>query len=39
MHINEVDCAIKIAVNEGAIAIDRYVSYMNILDTIIDKKY
>ena len=39
MHINEMDCAIKIAVNEGAIAIDRYVSYMNILDTIIDKKY
>ena len=39
MHINEMDCAIKIAVNEGVIAIDRYVSYMNILDTIIDKKY
>ncbi len=39
MHTNEQDCAIKNALNEGSIAIDRYVSYMNILDTITDKKY
>jgi ribosome biogenesis GTPase len=34
MHINEPGCAVKTAVNNGSIAIDRYVSYMNILDTI-----
>ena len=39
MHTNEQNCAIKNAVNDGTIAIDRYVSYMNILDTINDKKY
>ena len=39
MHTNEQDCAIKNAVNDGSIAIDRYVSYMNILDTMEDKKY
>lgn len=39
MHINEQDCAIKNAVNDGSIAVDRYVSYMNILDTMEDKKY
>ena len=39
MHTNEQNCAIKNAVNDGSIAIDRYVSYMNILDTINDKKY
>jgi ribosome biogenesis GTPase / thiamine phosphate phosphatase len=39
MHTNEQHCAIKNALNKGSIAIDRYVSYMNILDTISDKKY
>jgi ribosome biogenesis GTPase len=39
MHINEPGCAVKNAVNEGNIAIDRYVSYMSILDTMNDKKY
>ena len=39
MHTNEQNCAIKNAVNDGSIAIDRYVSYMNILDTMEDKKY
>lgn len=34
MHINELDCAVKDAVNEGKIAIDRYASYLKILDTI-----
>ncbi len=34
MHINEPDCAVKDAVNNGKISIDRYVSYRNILDTI-----
>jgi len=39
MHIEEPGCAIKSAVNEGKIAIDRYVSYRNILDTIKEKNW
>lgn len=39
MHLNELDCAIKKAINDGTIAIDRYVSYMSILDTMNDKNY
>jgi ribosome biogenesis GTPase len=39
MHIEEPGCAVKIAVNDGGIAIDRYVSYRNILDTIIEKSW
>lgn len=39
MHINEPGCAVKQAINDGLIAIDRYVSYMSILDTMNDKKY
>ena len=39
MHINEPECAIKDALNKGEIHVDRYVSYMTILDTIEDKSY
>lgn len=39
MHIEEPGCAVKAAVNEGSIAIDRYVSYRNILDSIKDKSW
>lgn len=39
MHTNEPGCAVKKAINDGLIAIDRYVSYMSILDTMNDKKY
>ncbi len=39
MHINEPGCAVKAAVNDGAVAVDRYVSYLAILDTMDDKKY
>ena len=39
LHINEPGCAIKKAVNEGNISIDRYVSYCTILDSIVDQKY
>jgi ribosome biogenesis GTPase len=39
IHTNEPDCAVKKAINDGLIAIDRYVSYMSILDTMNDKKY
>ncbi|MCW3107338.1 MAG: rsgA [Segetibacter sp.] len=39
MHTNEPGCAIKEAVNTGGIHVDRYVSYMTILDTMEDKSY
>ena len=39
MHINEPDCAIKRAVNNNTIDADRYVSYLNILDSIESKPY
>jgi len=39
MHINEPGCAIKEALNDGQIAVDRYVSYMTILDTMEEKGY
>ena len=34
MHLNEQDCAIKDAVNKGTISIDRYLSYLNIVDSL-----
>ncbi len=39
MHTNEPGCAIKEAVNTGEISVDRYVSYMTILDTMEIKSY
>jgi ribosome biogenesis GTPase len=39
MHVNEPGCAIKDALNKGEIHVDRYVSYMTILDTIEDRTY
>lgn len=39
LHVNEPGCAIKEAVIEGAISEDRYVSYVNILDSIEEKTY
>jgi ribosome biogenesis GTPase len=39
MHTNEPGCAIKEAVNTGEIHVDRYVSYMTILDTMDGKAY
>jgi len=38
-HINEPGCAIKEAVVNGEINEDRYVSYVNILDSIEQKSY
>jgi len=38
-HINEPGCAIKEAVVNGEINEDRYVSYVNILDSIEEKSY
>ncbi|MBC7422084.1 MAG: ribosome small subunit-dependent GTPase A [Ferruginibacter sp.] len=39
MHTNEPGCAVKEAVEEGTIHMDRYISYCNILDKIEDKAY
>lgn len=39
LHVNEPGCAIKEAVANGEIHEDRYVSYVNILDSIEEKSY
>jgi len=39
LHINEPGCAIKKALNEGHIHVDRYVSYCTILDSIGEPSY
>ena len=37
VHLNEPGCAVKEAVNEGTISEGRYLSYLNIKDTIEEK--
>ncbi len=39
LHLNEPGCAIKHAVEEGDIHLERYLSYCNILDKIEEKSY
>jgi ribosome biogenesis GTPase len=39
MHINEPGCAVKDAVNAGRVSVDRYASYLTILDTMEDHLY
>lgn len=39
MHLNEPGCAVKTAVANGTVHMDRYISYCNILETINDKNY
>jgi ribosome biogenesis GTPase len=39
LHVNEPGCAVKEAVTNGKISEDRYVSYVNILDSIEEKNY
>lgn len=39
MHVDEQDCAIKDAIRNGDIHEERYISYLKILDTIIEKPY
>ena len=39
MHINEPGCAVKDGVNEGIVSVDRYASYLTILDTMEVKGY
>lgn len=39
VHLEEPGCAVKDAVNEGSIHEERYLSYLNIRDTIEDRSY
>jgi len=39
LHVNEPGCAVKKGLEEGTINVERYISYLNILDTIDDKNY
>ena len=39
MHLEEPGCAVKAAVNDGSIHEERYISYLNIRDTINKKSY
>jgi len=39
MHLNEPGCAVKEAVSNGDIAMERYISYCNILEKIEEKKW
>ncbi len=39
LHLEEPGCAVKKAVQEGRIYMDRYVSYCSILDSIGEHKY
>ena len=39
MHLNEPGCAIKNAVGEDSIHEERFISYLNIMDSIQEKKY
>ncbi len=39
MHIEEPGCAVKLAVEENKIAAERYISYLNILGSIENKKW
>jgi ribosome biogenesis GTPase len=39
LHVNEPGCAIKKALNEGKLSLDRYVSYCMMLDSIEEKTY
>ena len=39
MHMNEPGCAVKAAVQQGSIHVDRYISYCNILDKTEEKSY
>ncbi len=39
LHLNEPDCAVKEAVEEGTISIERYHSYLTIIDSLEEKNY
>jgi len=39
MHLNEDTCGVKNAVNKGTISTERYLSYLNIVDSVLEKKW
>lgn len=39
LHVDEPGCAVKVALEAGKINLDRYISYVNILDSIDEKFY
>lgn len=39
LHINEPGCAVKEALEEGKLSLERYISYCNVLDTVDEKQY
>ncbi len=39
LHLNEPGCAIKEAIEERKISVERYISYCNIIETIDEKNY
>ncbi len=39
VHYNEPGCAVKDALNDGTISEERYVSYLNLKDSILEKGY
>ena len=39
MHYNELNCAVKAAVNAGSISEERYISYLTIMETIEEKSW
>jgi len=39
IHIEEPGCAVKVAIEENKISPDRYISYLNILESIDNKKW
>lgn len=39
LHFNEPNCAVKDGVNDGSITEERYISYLNILDSIEEKTW
>jgi len=39
LHIEEPECAVKKAVEDGNVYLERYISYYNILQTIPEKNY
>ncbi|MEO5942668.1 MAG: ribosome small subunit-dependent GTPase A [Ferruginibacter sp.] len=39
IHLDEPGCAVKEAVNDGSINAERYISYLNIRDSINEKNY
>jgi ribosome biogenesis GTPase len=39
LHVNEPGCAIKKALEEGRVHVERYISYLNILESIEERSY